>query len=167
MGNTIGAWGVAADASGNIYVADPSNSRIEKFSNTGTYITQWGSFGTNTGQFGANSPQGIAVDSSGNIYAIDTGNSRIEIFSSTGIYINKILNSMAWSCLVVNSYGDIYVPTQGGFVYKYNSSLQLVNVWNVYYPGGSGNDAWGIAIDGSGYIWISDFLNSTIRKYGI
>ncbi len=35
-------YGVAVDASGNVYVADWGNYRIQKFSSTGAYITAWG-----------------------------------------------------------------------------------------------------------------------------
>src|SRR5208283_1143266 len=42
--------GVAIDPiSGNVYVGDQVNLRIEEFSSTGTYITQWGSAGTGNG----------------------------------------------------------------------------------------------------------------------
>jgi DNA-binding beta-propeller fold protein YncE len=76
--------GIASDNSGNIYVSDKGNSRIQVFSSTGTYITQWGSYGDcettgcSNGQFDV--PEGIAVDSSGNVYVVDMGNARIEVF---------------------------------------------------------------------------------------
>jgi sugar lactone lactonase YvrE len=70
-------FGVATDA-GNVYVADVSNSRIQKFSGTGTYLRQWGSFGSGNGQFG--SPTGMAIDASGNVYVADSGNNRVQKF---------------------------------------------------------------------------------------
>ena len=52
-------WGVAVDSSGNVYVADSANNRVQKFSSDGSFITKWGSTGTGDGQF--NSPTGVAV----------------------------------------------------------------------------------------------------------
>jgi len=69
---------VAIDSIGNVYVADWDNNRIQKFNTTGTYITQWGSSGSGSGQF--NLPRSIAVDSSGNVYVVDENNSRIQKF---------------------------------------------------------------------------------------
>src|ERR1022692_3568262 len=43
--------GVAVDSSGNVYVADQYNNRIQKFDNSGSYQTQWGSSGTGNGRF--------------------------------------------------------------------------------------------------------------------
>jgi len=68
---------IAVDSDGNVYVVDSYNTRILKFTSTGTYITQWGSYGSEDGQF---IPEGIAVDSSGNVYVSDTGNDRIQKF---------------------------------------------------------------------------------------
>jgi DNA-binding beta-propeller fold protein YncE len=66
------------DSKGNIYVADASNSRIQKFTSKGKFITKWGSLGDGEGQF--RTPNGIAVDSKGNIYVADTYNNRIQKF---------------------------------------------------------------------------------------
>ena len=71
--------GVAVDSSGNIYVADADNYRIQKFTSDGGFITKWGSNGTGDGQF--HEPIGVAVDSSGNIYVADSGNDRIQKFA--------------------------------------------------------------------------------------
>jgi len=43
-------FGVAVDASGNVYVADYYNNRIQKFASDGTYVTQWGTYGGGDGQ---------------------------------------------------------------------------------------------------------------------
>ena len=51
MDNSIVQHGVAVDSSGNVYVADSGNNRIQKFDSNGTFITKWGSTGTADGQF--------------------------------------------------------------------------------------------------------------------
>ena len=60
--------GVAVDSSGNVYVTDANNNRVQKFTSTGNYITQWGHFGNQNGNF---TSDGVAVDSSGNVYVAD------------------------------------------------------------------------------------------------
>ena len=76
---------VAVDTSGNVYVADRGNQRIQKFSSAGVYITQW-----SVSRFGDRLPSfagGIAVDTSGNVYVSDVVNHRIRKFSSAGAYL--------------------------------------------------------------------------------
>jgi hypothetical protein len=67
------------DGSGNVYVADGYNDRIQKFTADGTYLTQWGSRGNTDGQF--DWPSGIEVDGSGNVFVADYGNHRIQKFA--------------------------------------------------------------------------------------
>lgn len=80
-------WDVAVDDSGNVYVADCDNLRIRKFTGTGAYITQWGTYGYGDGQFGA--PEGVAVDAGGNVYVTDVYRDRVQKFTSTGTYITQ------------------------------------------------------------------------------
>ena len=76
------------DASGNVYVADRYNNRIQEFSPNGTYITSWGVVGSENGQF--KYPSAAAIDNqSGNVYVADTENHRIQIFSSSGKYLGS------------------------------------------------------------------------------
>ena len=67
------------DGSGNVYVADRDNSRIQKFDASGTFLTAWGSYGSGNGQF--SNPIGVATDGSGNLYVADTNNNRIQKFT--------------------------------------------------------------------------------------
>jgi len=74
--------GIAVDSSsGNVYVTDWGNHRIQKFDSNGKFLAKWGSQGTADGQF--RGPQGVAVDSSGNVYVVDSENARIQVFART------------------------------------------------------------------------------------
>ncbi len=79
--------GIAFDSSGNVYVADYLNARIQKFDSNGTFITKWGSEGTADGQFDL--PSDISLDSSDNVYVADFYNNRIQKFDSNGTFITK------------------------------------------------------------------------------
>src|SRR5206468_3180577 len=75
--------GVATDAYGDVYVADAGNGRIQKFTGTGAYLTQWGS---GIGHF---NPEFIATDAAGNVYAGDKNNYCTQKFTGTGTYLTQ------------------------------------------------------------------------------
>ena len=70
---------VADSKTGNIFVGDQGNERIQKFDSNAKFITKWGSLGAGNGQF--NDGKGIAVDSAGRIYVTDKGNNNIQVFA--------------------------------------------------------------------------------------
>jgi len=78
---------VAVDSSGNLYIADTGNNRIQKFAPDGSFISKFGSEGSGTGQF--KSPQGIYVDEDNHIWVADTGNQRIQEFKLDGTFIKS------------------------------------------------------------------------------
>jgi DNA-binding beta-propeller fold protein YncE len=73
--------GVAVDSTGNIYVSDTDNDRIQVFDSSGKFLFWFGYYGTGNSQF--DFPTGISVDSTGNIYVADGDNSRIQVFSTS------------------------------------------------------------------------------------
>jgi DNA-binding beta-propeller fold protein YncE len=79
--------GIALDRSGNVYVTDVYNYRVQKFSATGVFLAKWGSYGYHQGQFVA--PWGIAVDGAGNVYVTDVSADRVQVFTSNGTYITE------------------------------------------------------------------------------
>lgn len=80
-GNAARFWGpegIAADAIGNVYVADTDNDTIRKITNEGTVTTLAGS----NGQFYY--PAGVATDGLGNVYVADTEHCWIRKISNAG-----------------------------------------------------------------------------------
>ncbi len=76
--------GLAADAAGNIYIADTGNGRVRKVSADGMITTVAGigsaSLGSDSGPADhilLHSPRGMAVDDHSNLYIADTGSNRI------------------------------------------------------------------------------------------
>ncbi len=51
---------VAEDNSGNVYVVDSANNRIQKFDASGNFVTKWGVGGTASGEF--SNPVALALD---------------------------------------------------------------------------------------------------------
>ena len=157
---------IATDARGNVYVADPGNARIQKFSSTGAYLDQWGSYGTANGQF--RSPTGVATDPAGNVYVADTENHRIQKFTSTGDYIAK------WGALgggngqfsgpsdvATDSAGNVYVADPGnGRIQKFSSAGAYLTQWGT-------RGAQSVATDAAGNVYALDgaFAGTYVQKF--
>ncbi|MDH3766748.1 MAG: caspase family protein, partial [Nitrosopumilus sp.] len=126
---------IAVDSSGNVYVADIENNRIQKFDSNGVFITKWDSKGTGDGQFSA--PSGIAVDSSGNVYVADSRNNRIQKFDSNGVFITKWGNVGTDdgqfdkpSGIAVDSSGNVYVnDLWDNRIQKFDSNGVFITKW--------------------------------------
>lgn len=116
---------IAADAFGNVYVADTGNNRIVKYSTTGRFKAAWGSYGPLEGQF--RSPLGIAVDSVGNVYVADMENLRIQKFTSYGEFISQWESVSLY--LAVSPGGDVYT-TRGNGTECFSPTGELLLQWS-------------------------------------
>ncbi len=123
----------AFDASGDLWVTDHNNSRVEEFSAAGVFIKafgwgvgngkaefevctsvcQAGISGSGNGQF--TKPEGIAVNqATGNVYVVDSGNNRVEEFEgSTGKFVRIIGASGSGEGQLSNPLGIAITPTGG------------------------------------------------------
>jgi RHS repeat-associated protein len=75
---------VVSQSTGDVYVTDGGNGRIEVFSSSGAFLKAFGSSGSGAEQL--SSPAQSAIDASGNLWVVDYGNSRIMEFSAEGVF---------------------------------------------------------------------------------
>jgi sugar lactone lactonase YvrE len=134
-----GPIGIAADGTGNVFVADANNQRIRKISSDGNVSTFAGSGNAGaTDGSGADAsfyyPSSVAVDPFGNVYVAESSNHLIRKISASGQ-----VTTMAGSVRVTGSSDGV------GVAARFNSP-------------------YGIAVNGSGDVFVSDSYNHTIRR---
>ena len=87
-----GPNGIAIDSQRNVYAADVGGSRVQKFSSSGVFITQWGGKGSGPGEFyygkDHGGPMGIAIAGE-RVFVTDQGNFRVQVFTQDGIYSSE------------------------------------------------------------------------------
>jgi len=133
-------YGMAVDSSGNVYVADRGNAVIRKITPAGVVTTIAGTAGVvgsvdGTGTAALfNDPSGLAVDSTGNVYVADTGNNTIRKITPAGVVSTP-------------------VGTPGT-----SGSADGTG------PAATFSNPYGVAVDGSGNLYVTDTGNDTIRK---
>jgi tripartite motif-containing protein 71 len=79
---------VAIDSSGNLYVTDTHNHRIQKFNNNGQFILKWGTPGSGPGELAF--PSRLAINSNDILLVTDNGNGRVQKFNTVGQFVGTI-----------------------------------------------------------------------------
>jgi sugar lactone lactonase YvrE len=131
---------VAYDGNGNLFVADAGNNEIRKIAiSTGVVTTLAGSTtsGSADGTGSAASffgPTGVACDGSGNLYVVDAKNNEIRKV----VIATGVVTTLAGSTTAGSADGT-------GAAASFHIPT-------------------GIACDGSGNLYVADFLNNEIRK---
>ena len=74
--------GLALDPTGNLFVADVDNNRIQQFDNTGAFVREWGSTGSGFGEL--RGPLDVATHGTSAVFVADMRNGRVVTFSNTG-----------------------------------------------------------------------------------
>jgi len=141
--------GLAIGPNGDLFVADSGNNRVLEFPSGGgtgaAAVRVYGQASMTTGtrptQISAGtltSPQGIFVDQASNLYVADTGANRVLVYSNT---------AGATSTVVVASTVIGQADLNGT-------------------PGGVAlNTPLGVAVDGSGNVWVGDSGNNRVLEF--
>jgi hypothetical protein len=187
-----GPSGVAVDGSGNVYVADDSNHLIRKITPGGvvTTLAGSGSLGSANGTGTAASfrgPSGVAVDGSGNVYVADRSNHLIRKITPGGVVTTLAGSGSAGSAdgtgtaasfsypedVAVDGSGNVYVADRSNHLIRKITSAGVVTTLAGSGSEGSTNGTGkaasfylpsGVAVDGSGNVYVADDSNLLIRK---
>lgn len=164
---------LAIDASGNLYVTDGGNSRVQKFTTLGTYLSQFGTPGAGDGQF--DTPVGIAISSTGDIYVGDgnynaTSNSRIQIFNPNGTFKSKFGSEGAQPGEFNDIEGITLDSTGRLCTADYNNSRVQVFPPNTTIPSlvfgpGQLTGPEGVVVNSAGKIYVSDFADGRVKLF--
>jgi RHS repeat-associated protein len=165
--------GIAIDSSGNLWVLDTGNDRVEEFNSKGEYQKQFGFKGTGNGQF--EKPSGLAIDSHGNIWVADSGNYRVQEFNSKGEYQQQFgfkgTGNGQFAALpegiAIDAHGNVWVSESGG-----KSRVEVFNEKGEYQKTvgslgeepGQFEDPEGIAISKSN-VWIVNVEHAKVEEY--
>ena len=156
--------GIRTDSSGNVYVADSINNRIQKFNASGAYIGQIGEFGGGDGQFW--NPQDVLVDSSDNLYVSDSNNNRIQKFNSFGIFQSSFSTSSPIGMAFTSAGNIVTTDLNNSKAYIYDTSGgEIANFGSAGSANGEFNAPRGVAVDTDDNIYIADTFNDRVQKF--
>jgi uncharacterized protein (DUF2147 family) len=171
-GELNGVAGVAADAAGDVYVADAGNDRIQEFDSSGNWERAWGKDVVAGGGTGfevctvaasckratggglggeLRGAYDVAADAAGNVYVADMGNQRIQKFDSSGNW------ERAWGKDVVSG-GDT-----GFEVCTVAASCKQGGIGGL--GGEFSENPFGVAADAAGNVYVSDWAYNRVQKY--
>ncbi|MBN1331780.1 carboxypeptidase-like regulatory domain-containing protein [Candidatus Dojkabacteria bacterium] len=167
------AEGLGVDSSGNLYVADSSNDRIQKFNSAGAFQLKFGTSGSGNGQF--DYPTDVAVDDDGFIYVVDAGNDRVQKFTSAGEYITQWGTSGSGNgqldypsyIAIESDFGDVWVTDYN------NNRVERFTKYGIYIDqfgtSGTGDGEFdgpaGIAIDSQNNLFVLDQNNNRVQRF--
>ena len=167
--------GVAVDASGNVWVVDAYNNRVEKFSSAGAFLAAYGKEGSSETEAQFREPVGIAINQkSGNLYVSDQNNNRVVELSSTGSLVRVFGKAGTGhgefkepGGIAIDAKGDVWVVDSGNDrVQEFSESGTYMKEFGSAGSGeGQLNNPASIAIAGED-IYVTDLNNSRVEEFG-
>lgn len=163
-------YGIAIEpTTGDLYVAERGNHRVQRITKTGTFVLAWGGAGAAQGQF--SEPIGVALDAAGDIYVSEHGNHRVQKFrvAQSGSTWNATPLAM-WGTqgagnsqlnapygLAVDGAGNVLVADGlNGRVQKFSSSgAYQATIGAAGTAAGQLVVATGVTVDASGAIYVT------------
>ncbi len=160
-GQFLQPFGIALDGDDTVFISDPMNHRIQKFTPEGELLAAWGTYGRDQGQFIA--PQGIDVDRDGNVYVADFLNDRIQKFTPEGAFITAwTTRTNGW--WLYSTPRALAVDREADCVYVHHASLTPPNL---YYTCIQKFTTDGMFMDQWPFIWLDALEMAIDSKHNL
>ena len=155
-----------APASGDVYVADSMNDRVQEFRPGGAFRRLFGGTGSMAGQF--HGPNGLGVAGGGDIYVADGGNMRVQQFTSSRSFIRAFgtFTSSPSNLAVAPMGGGVYVA-DGGFIHHYtNTGVPIGSFGGTGpAPGQFNSTVSGLAVGPDGDVFAGDYSGARVVEF--
>ena len=161
---------IAADDEGNVYVVDTGNSRIQKFTNNGEFLSSWGTNGFEDGQFQHSA--GIVVYEN-NVYVVDGELDIVQKFDNDGNFIlkwggtgNENGEFNEPQGITIDANGIVYVvDSKNHRIQQFTTDGEFLSSFGKYgFGDGKLKIPVDVAVHGD-FIYVSDPGNYKIEKY--
>ena len=165
----------AVDGSGNIYVADTNNQRLQKLDSTGAFVCEIGHGGTN----GLMGPLAVAVDSAGHVFATDFLREEVVRFSPSAGGDSYTVSG-AWDAskspngdlgepagVACDAKGNVYVAgSYDEVITKLSPAGDVLAQWGGAGSGqGQFNYVLGVAVAADGTVYVSERDGDRIQAF--
>jgi peptidylamidoglycolate lyase len=159
--------GIAFLPDGSFYIADGyRNTRVIKFDAAGKFQLEWGTKGTEPGQF--NLVHSVAVDAARRVFVADRSNNRIQIFDAQGKFLDQWQHIAQPAYLLIAADNkSLWVASNGADrIAKYDMNGVFQTSWGVHgnLPGWITN-FHNFAVDPSGALYVADAFNNRVQKF--
>ena len=172
-GQFLDPEGLAVDMSGNLFVVDTGNNRVQKLASDGTFLLEVGGSGWEDGQF--DKPGGIAAGKGLEVYVADSRNRRIQVFNLNLRLLSVIGGRDVDSPIDMGTLGGIAVSDVGELLVTDIDADQVVQV-DTYsridrnfggfgYGGGNLRRPLGVTIEGRRAVYVCDSENDRIAVF--
>jgi streptogramin lyase len=144
---------------GSIFVADGhGNDRVVKFSADGEFLLEWGTEGSDYGQF--NEPHSLEMDSRGRLFVGDRLNQRIQVFDQNGRFL-AVWPAIMASGMHITADDIVYVADyqlRQGIVIARASDFQEIG----FIDGALGE---GVTTDADRNVYVGEVIYRNLKKF--
>jgi RHS repeat-associated protein len=164
--------GVTIDASGNVWVADEVDNRLDEFKENGEFIKEFGVEGKEAGKI--KQPVGLAYDN-GNLYVTEAANQRVQEFSTAGSSVRTFGSEGTGNGQFKIPYAITAGPTSGVLYVtdRENDRVQEFTATGHFLSSfgskGKGNGQFelptGVAASASEDLYVSDHNNQRVQEW--
>jgi sugar lactone lactonase YvrE len=159
----------ALDSQGNLYVVQghgQGEPRVLKFTGTGEFIKQWGSRGSEPGQFAV--AHSIRIDANDRLYVADRENQRIQIFDTEGTFLEQWTYNAMVCALHLHDDGSFWMTSgfDGELAQIDPATGKLIGALGSPGNGiGQFGEAHFLTLDGEHNVFVADVVNRRVQIY--